>query len=201
VKQYAHSISSNKYDHLYNDETYKIVENIYDMDLNKDIYQQNIGRKIAAYKTPEEFNSAIKSLYDSVNEFSSKATLAKANVAGIEIVVESEDLVILKIEKFEESKLMGSGSWCISRQETYFNSYTGNERDQYFIFDYTKKAEDNGSMIGITLNNGEYYTAHYKDDEQAEENDDMIQTYINTINDAYIPTYERKANQKNTLSM
>lgn len=201
VKQYAHSISSNKYEHLYNDDTYKIIANLYDMNLKKEIFQQNIGKKMAAYKTPEEFNVALKQFYGSLNEFSNEATLQKANNAGIEIVVEDEDLIILKIKSFEESKLMGSSSWCITREQSYFNSYTSGTKEQYFVFDYTREAEDNSSMIGITIDKGKYYTAHYKDDDQAEEDAEMIDEYITMINSANKLTNKKEVGNKNTLSI
>lgn len=201
VKQYAHSISSNKYEHLYNDDTYKIIANLYDMNLKKEIFQQNIGKKIAAYKTPEEFNVALKQFYGSLNEFSNEATLKKANNAGIEIIVENEDLVILRIKIFEESKLMGSSSWCIAREQAYFNSYTSGTKEQYFVFDYTREAEDNSSMIGITIDKGRYYTAHYKDDDQAEADAEMIDEYITMINSANKLTNKKEVNNKNTMSI
>lgn len=201
VKQYAHSISSNKYEHLYNDDTYKIIANLYDMNLKKEIFQQNIGKKMAAYKSPEEFNVALKQFYGSLNEFSNEATLSKANNVGIEIVVENDDLVILRIKSFEESKLMGSSSWCIAREQSYFNSYTSGTKEQYFIFDYTREAEDNSSMIGITIDKGRYYTAHYKDDDQIEEDDEIVEDYINTINAANKLTNKKEVTNKNTMSI
>lgn len=201
VKQYAHSISSNKYEHLYNDDTYKIIANLYDMNLKKEIFQQNIGKKMAAYKSPEEFNVALKQFYGSLNEFSNEATLSKANNAGIEIVVENDDLVILRIKSFEESKLMGSSSWCIAREQSYFNSYTSGTKEQYFVFDYTREAEDNSSMIGITIDKGRYYTAHYKDDDQAEEDAEMIDEYITMINSANKLTNKKEVTNKNTMSI
>lgn len=181
VKQYANSIGSNKYDYLYNDESYKIIEKIYDLSLKRNIFQQHIGKKLAAYKTPEEFNEALKLFYRSFNDFAKGSVLNKAENADVEVLVEQDDLLILKIHSFEESKLLGSTSWCISRDETYFNSYTSNGKEQYFIYDFTYDAEDCESMIGITLDSGSYSTAHYRDDEQAGE--EAVSHFIELINE------------------
>ena len=35
----------------------------------------------------------------------------------------------------EQSKLLGSSSWCIVRDEFYFKSYIGDGNKQYFIYD------------------------------------------------------------------
>ena len=181
VKQLAHSISSNKYNHLYNDESYKTIEKIYDLSLKRNIFQQHIGKKLAAYKTPEEFNEALKLFYRSFNDFAKGSVLNKAENADVEVLVEQDDLLILKIHSFEESKALGSTSWCISRDEIYFNSYTSNGKEQYFIYDFTYDAEECESMIGITLDRGSYSTAHYRDDEPTGE--DAVSHFIELINE------------------
>lgn len=181
VKQYANSIGSNKYDYLYNDESYKTIEKIYDLSLKRNIFQQHIGKKLAAYKTPEEFNEALKLFYRSFNDFAKGSVLNKAENADVEVLVEQDDLLILKIHSFEESKALGSTSWCISRDEIYFNSYTSNGKEQYFIYDFTYDAEECESMIGITLDRGSYSTAHYRDDEPTGE--DAVSHFIELINE------------------
>jgi hypothetical protein len=62
--------------------------------------------------------------------------------------------------------MLGSSSWCISRDKHYFDSYTSNEKNQYFIYNFDYSSRDNKSMTGLTLNSdGSYNTAHKKDDE------------------------------------
>lgn len=184
VKQYAHSISSNKYEHLYDERTYKIIEDIYDFKIQREDLQNYIGKKIAAYKTPEEFNEALKSFYNSFNEFNHQSIIKKANYHNARILIEDEDLVVLEIKSFGESKIFGSSSWCISRDASYFDSYISEDNQQYIVFDFSKESDDIASMIGITLDsNGNYSAAHYKDDEGIDPDDLDLQNFINVINE------------------
>ena len=147
-----------------------------DLNLPDNSLQEYIGKKIAAFKTPEEFNGALSKFLESLNSFTLEATLNKAEKFGIQVISENHNKLILRINNFEESKTMGSSSWCISRSESYFHSYADGA-EQYFLFDFSKENTDNASMIGITLHtNGEYSTAHYKDDSEcAEDSEEMIE--------------------------
>lgn len=176
VQLFAHSIASNKYKNLYDDESYKIIENIYDLKLKTDIFQDYIGKKIAAYKTPAEFNEGLKSFVESFNGFDMQSMLVKAENAGAKVISENDDILIIQVENYEQSKLLGSSSWCIVRHESYFNSYTDGGNKQYFLFDFSKDSADNESMIGFTIDiDGEHYAAHYKDDEEVEESSEILE--------------------------
>lgn len=68
---------------------------------------------------------------------------------------------------FEAAKNLGSQSWCLSRSENYFDSYTGDDSVQYFYFDFSKISKDNKSMIGFTINKyGELTNSHIKNDDE-----------------------------------
>lgn len=178
LKQYIHSIASKKYNHLYNEETYKIAGELYDLNLPDNSLQEYVGKKIAAFKTPEQFNQALGTFLESLNSFTMEATLNKADKFGIEVISERDDKLILKINNFAESKTMGSASWCIARDESYFKSYA-EYREQYFLMDFSKESTDNSSMIGITLEkNGDFSAAHYKDDEECNPDEDDIIEYV-----------------------
>lgn len=165
IKQYAHSISSSKYNNLYNEESYKTFGELYDLNIESTIIQSRIGKKMATYNSPEEFNYALNNLLDSVNNFTLDAILLKAQSNKVKIVSNEDNVLILKIDNFEQSKVIGSTSWCIARDQSYFDSYTRNN-NQYFIFDFNKSSKDNNSLIGMTLSSsGENYASHYKDDE------------------------------------
>ena len=176
VQLFAHSIASNKYKDLYNEESYKIIENIYDLKLKSDVFQDYIGKKIAAYKTPEEFNGGLTKFLDSMNDFSMIPVLNKAENAGVTIISQADDILIVQVEDYEQSKLLGSSSWCIVRHESYFNSYTDGGNKQYFLFDFSKESSDNESMIGFTIDiDGEHYAAHYKNDDEVDESSGILE--------------------------
>lgn len=166
IKQYAHSIASNKYMHLYDKTSYKIIEAIYDLNIESSLLQANIGRKIAAYHTPDEFNAGLKGLLNTFSDFTPDKIKEKAQSCNSEIIYADDNKMIVKIEDFNQSKIMGSSSWCIVRDEQYFKSYVGEYNHQYFVYDFSKESSDNESMIGITLTPEiECEAAHAKDDD------------------------------------
>ena len=182
VKQYAHSIASNKYMHLYDEKSYKIIEAIYDLDVQSSVLQDNIGKKIAAYHTPDEFNAGLKSLLNTFSDFTPDKVKEKAESCNAYIISEDDNKLIIKIEEFKQSKLMGSSSWCISRDEHYFKSYVGDYNHQYFIYDFNKDSSDKESMIGITLAPNIYCeAAHLKNDDFIEADTPVIKLNIEAI--------------------
>ena len=185
VKQYAHSIASNKYMHLYDEKSYKIIEAIYDLDVQSSVLQDNIGKKIAAYHTPDEFNAGLKSLLNTFSDFTPDKVKEKAESCNAYIISEDDNKLIIKIEEFKQSKLMGSSSWCISRDEHYFKSYVGDYNHQYFIYDFNKDSSDKESMIGITLAPNIYCeAAHLKNDDFIDADTPVIKLNIRTIKTA-----------------
>lgn len=196
VKKYAESIVSSKYKHLYTKESYSHFKELYDMGLSKDLLRDNIGKKLAAYKTPEEFNFALSRLVETYNSFNLEAIKAKADGVGAKTVFENDGILILQIDNFNQSKSLGSSSWCISRDPHYFSSYTENDNKQYFIYNFNKDSKDNYSMTGITLSlENNLITAHLKNDDYFDDSElrSNIIKLINQKPEIYNTTF------KNTL--
>lgn len=165
VKKLASSIVSKKYAHLYNKQSYKMFKLLYDVKVTKEDLESNIGTKLAGFRNPEDLNQALSRYYNSLNEFDMESILKKAKGFNMEIACQKENYLILKIDDYQASSNLGSGSWCISRDDYYFNMYTKNKKQQFFVYDFEKNAEDNDSMIGITLTKeGDVNTGHYKND-------------------------------------
>lgn len=165
VDQLANSILSKKYQHLYNSENKIYFKELYDLNVNKTVLQDNIGKKLASYETPEKLGKAILLLINSINNFDIESVKSKAEVLNSKICIETEDSLVIRINDFNASKNLGISSWCISREQSYFDSYSSG-KSQYFYFDFTKDSKSNLSMIGFTIKkDGEQYTAHQKDDE------------------------------------
>lgn len=196
IKQYAHSIASNKYKHLYNEESYKQIEEIYNVYEGSDVLQNYIGKKIARFKTPEDFNDALKSFLKEMNNFSPENILNKAENFGARVIHNENNQVILEISDYKQSKALGSPSWCIVRDEYYFDSYTKGCK-QYFAYNFNVESTDVSSLVGITLNEkGQTTAAHYKDDEEIEDGNDLLINLENTINDKkhFLETKIKKEN-------
>lgn len=195
VEQLAHSIASNKYMNLYNDESYKIIESIFDLKLKTDVFQNYIGKKIAAYKTPEQFNEGLSNFLKSFNGFDMDSMVLKAENTGAKIISQSDDILIVEIENYEQSKILGSSSWCIVRDQSYFNSYTEDGNKQYFLYDFSLESSDNASMIGFTIDcDGDHYAAHYKDDEEINQDEQTLSYAHDMVNEFnYKETVNRTA--------
>lgn len=175
VKQFADSIISSKYRHLYNEESYAIFREMYNEGIKQEELQQIIGKKIAAFHSSESFNIFLKDTYNKMTGFCSEAILRKAEESDAEIISHKDNKIIIKIDNYDQSNLLGSSNWCISRDKSYFNSYTKDDNKQYFVFDFNLESKDEMSMVGITLTrDGGFYTAHSKFDDQLSSNDDSI---------------------------
>ncbi len=165
VKQLAFSILSNKYKHLYSEECLPFFENMSNSNFTSNQVQEILGRKIASCKTKEDFLQYVESIHDKIFKFSKEKLLVDlSKTKDVQIISEENDIVILKINNFEDSKILGTSNWCISRNDYYFEDYSTNN-NQYFIYDFNEKTPEDLSLIGITLfKNGNLKAAHDKSD-------------------------------------
>lgn len=179
----AASIFTGRYKELYDKKSSEYINILYELKVTKDDLQDNIGKKMAGFKSSTEINEALKKYVNSLKEFEANATIKKASNFETNIAYHTEDMVILKINNYEASKALGSGSWCISRNESHFESYAGSkDKLQFFVFDYTKESNDKLSMIGITLHtDGTHSAAHIKNDDPLYSSDKKFLALQKTI--------------------
>lgn len=205
TRQLAQSIASNKYRHLYDYKTQEIFKELYTLGVSKAYIQDNIGRKLAAFNTPEDFNNALRKVVQTFNGFDERAYIEKANRYGADIVSNSHDILVLQIDNFDQSNKLGSPSWCISRDQYYFDSYCNTNSVQFFMYDFSKDITDTSSMIGITygLDNGKIdfkniKAAHYKNDSSIDY-PDLLDAISERIKNALDNNIEMKNNKKVAL--
>lgn len=84
---------------------------------------------------------------------------------NVNIVYDKDSIVILEIPNFEASKsLCGNGrtSWCLTRENSYFNNYvTSKNNRQFFYFDFSKPEKNELAHVGFTVSsNGSIPYAH-----------------------------------------
>lgn len=181
IKKFAESIVSSKYKHLYNKESYKLFQELYDLSIDTKTLQEMIGKKLAAVETKKMFNDNIKKLINSLNEFDIESVKIKANTCDAKIISEENEILILEIEKFDQSKKLGSASWCISRDKSYFEQYTEKGGKQYFVYDFNQDSKSIKSLIGITLTKSfKVKAAHSKSDSQFKDKE-MIDYLIQKV--------------------
>lgn len=172
--QYAHSILSNKNKHLLSPTSISSFKQLKEMNVTETELQNIIGKKIAAIKTPEELEAYLVKVVGQFTGFSHEAISGKLERAGIKPVYDEDQVLVFPVKEYKDSKELGSPSWCIVRQESYFNTYTDYDKKQYFMYDFNKNEKDNNSLIGFTLTNeGEFHTQHLRDDDYLTVDDNL----------------------------
>jgi hypothetical protein len=197
----AASIFTGRYKDLYDKKATEHIKTLYELKVTRDDLQDNIGKKMAGFKTSAEINEALKKYVNSLQEFEADATISKAAKFDTNVAYHTEDMVILKVNNFEASKALGSGSWCISRHESHFDSYAGSkDKLQFFVFDYTKESNDKLSMIGITLHkDGSHSAAHVKNDDPLYASDNKFLKLQKTIIEKNMQLFELSDSVKKKL--
>lgn len=129
AKTFINKNISEKYKHLINNETIKLVESVIQKNINLKIIENEIFNKIIIYKNPHEINKQISEFLHQDNSFESK--LKELKEKNIEIILEDQDklLIIANIKSYEDSSYFGSKAWCISRSKNIFLSYLNKKQN------------------------------------------------------------------------
>lgn len=182
ITQYVGSILSKKYEHLLTDESRDIFKSLYESGVSKQSLQTFIGKKLAALKTPDDFFEYVEKVKIHFSSFNEESLNAKLLGVDVTPTYSKDGVVIFHVDDFDKSKKLGSVSWCISRNDSYFSDYTNNGSRQYFIYDFNKKEENNTSMIGITLyKDGTIRASHLKNDDDFRFLDHYSQLHLEII--------------------
>lgn len=172
IERYANSILSNKYKHFMTPEALAVFKELYEADVSSSELQDLVGKKLATIETPQDFKNYIMKVWNGKNQFSEENLQVKLDAAGITPLLNQNDVVVFEVKNFEDSKKLGSPSWCISRNQHHFANYTADDKKQFFIYDFTKDSSSRASMIGITLHkNGTFSNQHLRNDDAVEPND------------------------------
>lgn len=191
IKQFAYSILSAKYKHHFNEETEPYFKDLFDNDVTTSQLQTFVGKKIAALKSNEDVIKMINGLLDHFNGFTPQALNKQLKDLGISKIYDKDNVVTFEVTDYEQCKALGSTSWCIVRDEHYFDQYvTETNNLQYMIYDFNKLSTDIESMVGFTVDDtGNIYAEHWK-------NDDDISNYNKKDNIIAIQTETIYKNQK-----
>lgn len=186
---FAYSIASKKYRHLYNETSMTLLEDIYNNNKDPEQLQIYVGKKIAAFKTPEDFNSYLTRYLSKINGFDPDLIVESVEKHEATIVSNNKDVLIVETTNYEQMSNLGSNSWCIVRDEGYFDDYVCDGNRQYIVFDFNKLSSDVESMIGITLSpDGTYRNAHVKNDDSIDANE--VEKFTDVIIMAQRETYK-----------
>lgn len=186
IKQFAFSILSAKYKHHFNGETEPYFKDLFDNDVTTSQLQTFVGKKIAALKSNEDVIKMINGLLDHFNGFTQEVLTEKLQSFGINKIHDANNVVSFEVSTYEQCKALGTTSWCIVRDEDYFNQYVHNNGNrQYVIYDFNKLSTDIESMVGFTVEqNGAIYAEHWKNDDSISyynKSDSLTNIQTNTI--------------------
>lgn len=191
AKQFSKKILSNKYKHLETPESDKYFKELYEKELSDKDLQNFIGKKLASLKEPEDLVKLLRNVFQQIDGFIPENLERVLNKFEIEPFYNKDNVVAFHIQKYEECKELGSSSWCIRRQESYFKTYTSNDCRQFIIYDFNKDSKDVYSMIGFTTYaDGSLRTQHLKDDDYVDFS--KADKYLSEIHLKAVETYIKK---------
>jgi hypothetical protein len=124
--------------------------------------KNNFYSTCSALKNADALLAAINSCLEEAYEWDKDDMLAflEHNASDCEIVYNEGPYVIVRVPSFDSShKLCGSGrtQWCITRESHFFSDYVtrySGKRDQYFLFDFSRKETDCFAHVGFTVEGG-----------------------------------------------
>lgn len=179
--QYANSILSNKNKHLLTPAAMDSFKLLREMNVTEQELQKAVGKKMAAIKTSDDLETYLVKVLGQYTGFSHEAVSSKLERASITPVYDDGDVLVFPVTQYKHSKELGSPSWCIVREESYFQTYTYDNQKQYFMYDFSKNEKDNDSLIGFTLTkDGNFHTQHLRDDDYLSV-DEKLQHIADTI--------------------
>lgn len=192
AKQFSKNILSNKYKGLETPESDIYFKELYEKNLSEKDLQNFIGKKLAALKSPDDLLNLLKKVFQQLDGFTLENLERNLDRFGIEPFHSEGNVVVFKIDKYDECKELGSPSWCIHREESYFKTYTNNGCRQFIIYDFEKDSKDIHSIIGFTTHaDGRLRTQHLKNDDYVDfvNNEKLSAIHLKAV-EAYVPKEE-----------
>lgn len=118
--------------------------------------KNNFIRKVSTIEDPVEILKQMSFLADVHFEWNKESLIEfikNTDNFNCEVVIDRGDMLLLKVKDYETVKrLAKTTNWCISKDKKYWNEYVANKPDstQYVILDFSKKEDDNLSIVGFT---------------------------------------------------
>ena len=118
--------------------------------------KNNFIRKMSTIEDPSEILKQMSFLADVHFEWNKKSFIDSMNNSDAfkcEIIIDKGDMMLLKVKDYETVKrLAKTTNWCISKDKKYWNEYVENNPSatQYVIMDFSRKEDDNLSIVGFT---------------------------------------------------
>lgn len=140
----------NEYSKLINKKNKNTLVNMFKSGIHYEDFLKEFIPKIKRYKSSEQFFNGIKSYINLKSNWVFEEYKKKFYENKAKYVEIKENVFVVKIENYEQSKNLGSSQWCISYGQEYFEEYTKFFGEQFFIYDFNKGSDDKMSLIGFT---------------------------------------------------
>ena len=118
--------------------------------------KNNFIRKMSTIEDPVEILKQMSFLADVHFEWKKESLmefLKNSENFNCEVVIDKGDIVLLKVKDYETVKrLAKTTNWCISKDKKYWIEYVETKRNatQYVLMDFSRKEDDNLSIVGFT---------------------------------------------------
>ena len=142
--------------------------------------KNNFYTKASGIRNVAELQELIKEALEATYQWNKEDLMAylENNTKDVDVVFNQGPYVILRIPNFEMSKKLGGGGrtqWCLTMEKSHWNNYAGSpDRDQYFLFDFTRRETDPFAHIGFTIQKGSGIV-----EAQSCDNEPMMKDYSN----------------------
>lgn len=114
-KKFTHKFISNKYKHLVNDDTYKLMGKVRET-LKKggysdeDIYNEISSIKFAAYNNAEDFNNVLEKIISKLDSNIIYNIIKSSDGAIVEY--DDDSILIVRCDTYDAMEKLGSPYWC-----------------------------------------------------------------------------------------
>lgn len=174
AKKMIQKIYSIKNKVLINEDTLKAFKLIIEKNLSVSEVNSTFGKKLARLKDKNDHDKAIKKYINEISGWNVGHYSEMIKEEGLDIIKSIDNKIVFKVRNYEQSKKLGSGSWCLSYDKKFFKDYKGKSNAIYFMCDFNKEQTDKFSMLGVVLNKeAQIINAHWRNDDSA--NDDVDQ--------------------------
>jgi len=136
-----------------NDRDYDTLSKFGKMSCKK---KNNFIRKMSTIEDAAEILKQMSFLADIHFEWKKESLLEfikNSEGFNCDVAIDKDDIILLKVKDYETVKrLAKTTNWCISKDKKYWNEYVENKRNatQYVLMDFSKKEDDNLSIVGFT---------------------------------------------------
>jgi len=160
LKKYMRSFLGS-YMELANEETFQIFKFFKNYNYQKEYIKESL-KNIAMFEEPSILNLTLQQIIENKKNHSTSIILdeIKSKSLNSDTLLNKNNILALRINDFHTSSVLAKNSWCISKNQSFYDSYL-KDNDSYhvFIYNFNKKQTDGSYKIGITFSENGIYKA------------------------------------------